>query len=76
MLMPFKERIFWQEDLVHLLLLRAGEAAAVSSLVRKNKACEVHDTMLSRGSIPFIVDLGSTLVSLIICKCSDSSAHI
>ena len=51
MLIPFKERIFWQEDLVQLLLLRAGETAAVSSLARKKKAREVRDTMLSRGSI-------------------------
>lgn len=74
--MPFKERIFWQEDLVHLLLLLAGKAAAISSLERKNKECEVRDTMLSRGSILFVLDVGSTLVSLIICKCSDSSAQI
>lgn len=50
--------------------------AAVLSLARKKKAHEVHDKMLSRGSIvPFILDLGSTLVSLIICRCSDSSTH-
>lgn len=51
MLIPFKQRIFWQEDSVHLLLSRAGEAAAVSSLARKNKAREVRDTMRSRGSV-------------------------
>lgn len=75
-LMPFRNTIFQLEDSLHLLLLRAVNMAAVLSLARKKKAHEVHDKMLSRGSIvPFILDLGSTLVSLIICRCSDSSTH-
>lgn len=50
-LTPFEDRIFLQEDSIHLLLLCVRETSAVSSLARKNKAHGVHDMMLSRASI-------------------------